>query len=421
MNLSHRAKTLLVALVVMNMFGIACLLSEVTDKDSTFVTGNAMGKGEHLQYGVLDNGDQVYYEKVAGHDDLITYFMGREANEKRYGDYGDVIVFKPKNSEQKFAHRPLCYVFFNFTSSNVSGDIPELGLFGAQSVNFSNMGYPLRGVSLNFTNLYDVQQSKGVNYTQGYLTIGDNNRHVDQEVMPVLISLNDIHGKVVRVLDNEMGVNTPLEVGVLIGFIISLLIFNGYTFFKKGVIKEETYPRGWFLLVLLVIIAKAAIFFFRSGELTDFEAFMLTIQVVLFLVITRGCFRLVSRWKDDGYLHKRSYMYALFFLLIPTYALYRFEFINIYLSLPVIISVYALFALRINDYIVANTYKINPNKYYMWTVQQFAMGCILFSTVLFGMNMQFHLVFGMIFFNIAIMDPLWQELWKLPSQNCDVV
>jgi len=114
-------------------------------------------------------------------------------------------------------------------------------------------------------------------------------------------------------------------------------------------------------------------------------------------------------------------MYALFFLLIPTYALYRFEFINIYLSLPVIISVYALFALRINDYIVANTYKINPNKYYMWTVQQFAMGCILFSTVLFGMNMQFHLVFGMIFFNIAIMDPLWQELWKLPSQNCDVV
>ena len=81
--------------------------------------------------GTIDTGDLVIVKK-AGKDDIITYLQGKKTDYKRYGDYGDVIVFYKNGLEEwdgqpvtPVIHRALFWV--DVDAENKEYYVPELG------------------------------------------------------------------------------------------------------------------------------------------------------------------------------------------------------------------------------------------------------------------------------------------------------
>ena len=59
----------------------------------------------YTHIGTIDTGDLVIVKK-AGKGDIVTYLQGKKTDYKRYGDYGDVIIYY-KNGIKEFEGSPV--------------------------------------------------------------------------------------------------------------------------------------------------------------------------------------------------------------------------------------------------------------------------------------------------------------------------
>ncbi len=122
--------------------------------------------------GTIDAGDMVLVQKVYSKKDLAPHggpYAGSEANNgwKSYGDFGDVIIYKPYGSDDRsqIIHRAMCWVEVSANGSNFTYAIEEYGIIEEKSITIPELG---------LENYYPKWNHSG------YLTKGDNNMIIDQ-------------------------------------------------------------------------------------------------------------------------------------------------------------------------------------------------------------------------------------------------
>jgi len=144
------------------------------------------GEGEPpaSQIGVIDTGDIVAVKSINCPDDIVSYVEGRHSGYSSYGQYGDVIIFRPDGSEDKtpVIHRPVVYIEYNETADGF--DIPTLADLAYGEDWESDEGERVYGLTENII-IYDYGHRDvileidlgGLTEYQhdGFITMGDNN------------------------------------------------------------------------------------------------------------------------------------------------------------------------------------------------------------------------------------------------------
>lgn len=139
--------------------------------------------------GTIDAGDMVLVQKVSKFEDVIPHggpIMGAEAENgwQTYGDYGDVIIYKPmgRTDVSQIIHRAMCWVEVTIVDGKKSYTIADYGIYNETSLTITQFG------------LYN--RDPGWTHS-GFLTKGDNNEIIDQitDICPQPVKTEWISGK----------------------------------------------------------------------------------------------------------------------------------------------------------------------------------------------------------------------------------
>jgi len=145
----------------------------------------------YTHLGTIDTGDLVIV-KEAEKDDIVTYLQGKKTDYKKYGDYGDVIVYYKNGIREKdglpvtpVIHRAMAWVEV-VDKENKTYYIPEIDTYFNGKIELAEIG--LGGGA----HIKDLENS-------GYITKGDSNGnpHPDQ------LTHFDISGNVVQPVDPD--------------------------------------------------------------------------------------------------------------------------------------------------------------------------------------------------------------------------
>lgn len=120
--------------------------------------------------GTIDAGDMVFLVKVYNKNDIVTHAM-KDSNTYHYGDFGDVIVYRPYGDESRdqIIHRAMVWVEYN----------QEFGTYTVE-------GYEEQNTNVTSITIPELRLNKYVPKSKhsGYITKGDNpftNPTTDQE------------------------------------------------------------------------------------------------------------------------------------------------------------------------------------------------------------------------------------------------
>ncbi|MDO9537656.1 MAG: S26 family signal peptidase [Thermoplasmata archaeon] len=147
--------------------------------------------------GVIDTGDMVFVKKVNGVDDVVTYVDGEATGYSKYGNYGDVIIYRPNGMTEEIdgsavipiIHRPVVWIDINTSKvspmangidfDNYTFDIPSLGLYGTtENILLSDYGFWNQEVLINLgmsNGLLKYYLNANKVPHGGYITMGDHN------------------------------------------------------------------------------------------------------------------------------------------------------------------------------------------------------------------------------------------------------
>jgi len=155
------------------------------------IESGSMMHSEESQIGVIDPGDIVLVQE-RDKDDITTYIEGRATGYRKYGQYGDVIIFEPdgETRETPIIHRAVLYL--EYDDEDDVYNIPALG----------DLDYE-EDWDINSPILQDVEDGEGLRgelriydyghedktitisledkESSGFITKGDNNRNIDQD------------------------------------------------------------------------------------------------------------------------------------------------------------------------------------------------------------------------------------------------
>ena len=191
----------------------------------------------YTHIGTIDTGDLVVVKK-AEKEDIVTYLQGKKTDYKKYGDYGDVIVYYKNGIKEKdglpvtpVIHRAMAWVEV-VDKENKEYYIPEIDQTFYNKIELAEIG--LGGGA----HIKDLENS-------GYITKGDSNGnpHPDQ------LTHYDINGNVVQ----------PVDPDWVIGMARGELPWFGLI--KLKVTQPENYDRAppecrsmlWFSVVLILL------------------------------------------------------------------------------------------------------------------------------------------------------------------------
>jgi signal peptidase len=139
--------------------------------------------------GTIDAGDMVLVQKVSKRSDIIPHggpIMGAEAEKgwQTYGDYGDVIIYKPmgRTDVSQIIHRAMCWVDVYYHGTQQTYTILDYGIYNETSLTIPQLG------------LYNTNPRWTYS---GFLTKGDNNDVIDQvtDICPEPVQVGWISGK----------------------------------------------------------------------------------------------------------------------------------------------------------------------------------------------------------------------------------
>lgn len=146
-------------------------------------SGSMMRENEpYGKVGTITAGDIVLVKKVNSKDELITYVEGKKRDYKTYGEYGDVIIYKPPPEIRKdptpVIHRILFWI--EVDKLNKTFSIPELNITSIKEIDndvYKKVEKEF-GIYLNKLGVmgYPLQFPK----ESGFITKGDNNNKADQ-------------------------------------------------------------------------------------------------------------------------------------------------------------------------------------------------------------------------------------------------
>jgi signal peptidase len=137
--------------------------------------------------GTIDAGDMVLVQTTDTIDDIVTHGSA-QSNEgwKSYGDYGDVVIYKPLGKEgvPQIIHRAMCWVEINKEGNTTTYTIAEYGIFNEETLTIPYLGLNNKRPAPAWTH-------------SGFLTMGDNNNIIDQvsSICPQPLKIEWISGK----------------------------------------------------------------------------------------------------------------------------------------------------------------------------------------------------------------------------------
>ncbi len=151
------------------------------------IESSSMSHSQESRVGIIDTGDIVL---VRDNDrtEIITYVEGKANDYIKYGQYGDVIIYRPMGNLDRtpIIHRPVVYLELNQTTDN-SFDIPSLNDLQYDvdwSTSQGERWYNLTGIVYIFDygfrdarieiNLNELLEDESKSHS-GYITMGDNN------------------------------------------------------------------------------------------------------------------------------------------------------------------------------------------------------------------------------------------------------
>jgi signal peptidase len=153
------------------------------------------GSMEHVnppfgRLGTIDAGDMVLVQKVSSVNDIIPHggpVHGAEAEHgwRTYGDYGDVIIYKPlgSNDVSQIIHRAMCWVdVYPHLNGRTTYTIRDYGVYNATTLTIPELGL-------------DNQNPQWTH--SGFLTKGDHNDEIDEitTICPQPVEFSWISGK----------------------------------------------------------------------------------------------------------------------------------------------------------------------------------------------------------------------------------
>jgi signal peptidase len=139
--------------------------------------------------GTIDAGDMVLVQKVTKRTDVVPHggpIEGTQAEngEKTYGDYGDVIIYKPlgRTDVSQIIHRCMCWVDVYENNGETTYTIVDYGFYNATTLTIPQLG--LQNYHPQWTH-------------SGFLTKGDNNEVIDQisDICPEPVQVDWVSGK----------------------------------------------------------------------------------------------------------------------------------------------------------------------------------------------------------------------------------
>jgi len=170
------------------------------------IESNSMMHGEdNLSHiGTIDTGDLVLVQEVDNVADVVTYTEGYVTGHRTYGDYGDVIVYKPNGNAgvTPIIHRAMIYIEVNPDGISYRAeslrDLPAhkwsvsnpLDTWDnlTSTLYINNVGYAGSAVVIDIDGLSMPLRS-------GFITKGDHNPTIDQPYRSSNIELDWIVGK----------------------------------------------------------------------------------------------------------------------------------------------------------------------------------------------------------------------------------
>ncbi|MFO7990824.1 MAG: S26 family signal peptidase [Thermoplasmata archaeon] len=178
-------KDILIAFIIIGIILSALFTYSGRWPPMVVIESSSMSHSEESQIGLIDTGDIVIV-RTSDRDDIVTYLEGRADGYSKYGQYGDVIIYRPMGSISKtpIIHRPVMYLELN--ESGRSFDIPALGDLEYGEDWACNLGEHYRSINGTVT-IYDYgfrEAQVRINLGQlilsgynhsGYITMGDNN------------------------------------------------------------------------------------------------------------------------------------------------------------------------------------------------------------------------------------------------------
>lgn len=164
--------------------------------DNSFtVPSGSMSHSDEPQDGIIDKGEVVYYKAVRGRGEIVTYWEGKKTGYKRYGDYGDVILYSSMGNDSRtpIVHRVMCWV--------------EVHANGTYSVAAYNISYA-QSISISELHLTGYKPTNS-----GFITKGDNNMLPDQYqsggICAQPVKVDWIRGKVTWLVEDGGDDDTP--------------------------------------------------------------------------------------------------------------------------------------------------------------------------------------------------------------------
>ncbi len=179
-------KDILVSLVILGIILASLYAFSGRWPPMVVIESGSMMHSEESQIGVIDPGDIVIVQE-SDKEDITTYVEGRNTGYKKYGQYGDVIIFEPDGDRDAtpIIHRAVVYL--EYDEVNSSFNIPSLeGLkYGEdwtttqgdttqgldETITIHDYGYADLEVTIDLSELND----------SGFITMGDDNMDSSRE------------------------------------------------------------------------------------------------------------------------------------------------------------------------------------------------------------------------------------------------
>ena len=176
---------IIVIFIVVRLSGCFENEKNTSEEYGVVVETSSMGHGDSSENGIIDKGDIVFYAEISNKSEIITWAQGESISYKKYGDYGDVILFKSMNdSNMQILHRAMCWVEYH----------EEYGTCTVQ-------GYEMMNVSNITIAELDLEEYKPGN--SGFITKADKKSICDQAsgVCSEPVKFEWIIGKIVKLQD----------------------------------------------------------------------------------------------------------------------------------------------------------------------------------------------------------------------------
>ncbi len=153
------------------------------------VESGSMMHGVNSEIGIIDTGDMVLVKKAPLKKDIVTFVEGESRNYRTYGEFGDVIIYRPNGNSNltPIIHRAVLWLEVNTTHVqtfpdgridfyNYTYDVPSLGLYDVlYDIGLQNYGYKERDVIISLKGIMYNFWNSNIEPHSGYITMGDNN------------------------------------------------------------------------------------------------------------------------------------------------------------------------------------------------------------------------------------------------------